>query len=59
MTGGRIQQPPIEVPPLGETVLTVVIVVVVLAAALGPVAALRYLAVLERRKDGHHDNNRK
>ena len=54
MTDGRIQQPPaIEGHPLGETVLTVGIVVIVLAAVLGPVAALRYLAVLERRKDDH------
>lgn len=55
MTDGPIQQPPIKGTPLSETVLAVVIVVVMLAAVLGPVAALRYLAVLERRKDGHHD----
>jgi len=41
---------------LGETALTVVIVVVVLAAVLGPVAALRYLALLERRKNGHRND---
>jgi len=37
---------------LGETGWTVVVVVVVLAAVLGPVATLRYLAILERRKGG-------
>ena len=42
---------------MGETGWTVVIVVVVLAAVLGPVATLRYLAILERRKGGRRDRD--
>ena len=35
---------------MGETGWTLVVTAVVLAAVLGPVATLRYLAILERRK---------
>jgi hypothetical protein len=42
---------------VGETGWTVVIVVVVLAAVLGPVATLRYLAIVERRKDRRGGKN--
>ncbi|MEF8793655.1 hypothetical protein [Thiohalorhabdus sp.] len=35
---------------MAEMALNAVIVVLVLAAILGPLAALRYLALLERRK---------
>jgi len=42
---------------MGETGWTMVIVVVVLAAVLGPVAALRYMAILERRKGARRDDD--
>ena len=41
---------------MGETGWTVVILVVVLATVLGPVATLRYRAILERRKGGRRDD---
>lgn len=42
---------------MGETGWAVVIVVVVLGAVLSPLATLRYLAILERRRSQRRDRD--
>ena len=43
---------------MNEALWMVLLVLVVLAAVLGPVATLRYLAILERRRSPHRGSQR-